>query len=104
MAYATVPFGPFFGCTLVQLQARLATLQAAKLAGAAGGGGMTSASVNGRAFTFDTRGRNIDADIADVIHATSYVDDATQPIPSASVFVSGSHGQPIGQRTVLVLP
>ncbi len=104
MAYATVPFGPFFGCTLVQLQARLATLQAAKLAGAAGGGGMTSASVNGRAFTYDTRGRNIDADIADVIQAISYVDDDTQPIPSASVFVSGSHGQPIGQRTVLVLP
>lgn len=93
MAYATVPFGPFFGCTLGQLQARLATLQAAKLAGAAGGGGMTSASVNGRAFTYDTRGRNIDADLAEVVQAMSYVDDDVQPIPSEQTFVSGSAGQ-----------
>lgn len=93
MAYTTVPCGPFIGCTLAQLQARLATLQAAKLAGAAGGGGMTSASVNGRAFTYDTRGRNIDADIADVVHAISYVDDDTQPIPAEQTFVSGSSGQ-----------
>jgi len=104
MAYTTVPFGPFFGATLGQLETRLATLQAAKLAGASGGGGMTSASVNGRAFTYDLRGRNIDADIADVIHAMSYVSDTVQPIPSEQTFVSGSAGQPIGQRTVLVLP
>ncbi len=93
MAYATVPCGPFIGCTLAELQARLATLRAAKLAGAAGGGGMTSASVNGRAFTYDSRGRNIDADIADVVHAMSYVDDDVQPIPSEQTFVSGTAGQ-----------
>jgi hypothetical protein len=104
MAYATVPCGPFFGATLAQLQARLATLQAAKLAGPAGGGGMTSASVNGRAFTYDIRGRNIDADIADVIHAMSYVDDNTAPVPAEQVFVSGSHGQALGRRTVIVIP
>jgi hypothetical protein len=34
----------------------------------------------------------------------SYVSDTVQPIPSEQTFVSGSAGQPIGQRTVLVLP
>jgi len=97
MAYSTVPCGPFIGCTLAQLQARLATLQAAKLAGPAGGGGMSSASTNGRAFTYDLRGRNIDADIADVVQAISYVDDDTQPIPSEQTFVSGSAGQVAAQ-------
>jgi hypothetical protein len=89
MPYATVPFGRFFGCTASELRTRLDTLRAAILAAPAGGvGSISSASVNGRSFTYDLRGRSAESELADLVEALSLVDDAVMSLPTEQTFAA----------------
>ena len=76
MALDAVPFGRYAGCTLAELQTRLATLKTAALNTAPGQGGITGGSVNGKSFTYDMRFvRTIEAEIAEIQEAILWLDD-----------------------------
>lgn len=82
-AYATVPYGPYFGCTAAQLNAKLAILTAAKLAAVGGASGtLNSASVNGRSFGYTNNGKSLESEIAELLQALAWV-DVTVPLTSS---------------------
>lgn len=98
MAYANVPFGPFFGCTKAEIVNRIATVRAAQLARAPGQGALTSASVNGSSFTYDVRangGMTITEELANLQEALAYVDDDAPAITNEQVFAARNCTYPL---------
>ena len=88
-AYATVPYGPYFGCTSAQLNTKLATLTAAKLAATGGASGaLNSASVNGRSFSYTNNGKSLESEIAELLQALAWVDVTVPPTSSEQIAVS----------------
>lgn len=89
MALAEVPCGPFVGWTAAEITTRLATLKAFMIARTPGEGQITSASVNGSAFTYDPRGgMTVAEEIAALQEARAWVDDTALVVPTEQVFAA----------------
>jgi hypothetical protein len=89
MAYATVPWGRYFGWTAEEIQARLATLKTAVQNAAPGQGAITSTGANGTTVSFDVKGpgaMSIEQEIAALLEALAYVDDTALPVTNEAVF------------------
>lgn len=87
MALDTVPAGPFFGWTNAELRARLAIVKTAQQTRAAGTGGLSSASENGKSFDFQgTGGMTFAQEVAELQHAISFVDDDVYALPSETEY------------------
>lgn len=82
--YETVPAGRYLGWTLAQLQAELAKYQAQIRTLTLGPGRVVGASVNGKSFSYEHGSsiRELDAAIAEIQDAMSWVDDTVIALPS----------------------
>lgn len=93
-AYATVPYGPYFGCTAAELTTKLALLKAAKLAATGGASGaLNSASVNGRSFGYTNAGKSLESEIAELLQALAWV-DVTVPLTSSEQVATSADCSP----------
>ena len=88
MAYTSVKWGPYWGCTFAEMQAEKARVKAAVLSTTHGPKNVVNASVNGKSFGYGPNGTwTLTQWQAEVQDAMSQVDDTEYQLPSATIGV-----------------